>query len=71
MWGSSANSYSNRVHPRRWKQLASAEEIRAWAQQKAEGKTLDSFQQAAVDRTTSQAGSEGRAVTRILGGGKA
>jgi hypothetical protein len=51
--------------------MASKEEVRAWAQMKAEGKTLDSSKQAAVDRTTSQAGSEGRTVTRILGGGKA
>lgn len=51
--------------------MASKEEVRAWAQMKAEGKKIDSFQQAAIDRTTNQAGSEGRAVTRILGGGKA
>ena len=49
--------------------MASTEEVRAWATQKAEGKSLTSDQQSAVDRTTSQAGSEGRLVTRLLGGG--
>lgn len=51
--------------------MASKEEVRAWAQQRAEGKSISSDKQAAIDRTTSQAGSEGRAVTRILGGGRA
>jgi len=51
--------------------MASKDEVRAWAKDKADGKSLSSDKQAAIDRTTSQAGSEGRAVTRILGGGKA
>lgn len=51
--------------------MADKEQVRAWAADKAAGKSISSDKQAAIDRTTSQAGSEGRAVERILGGGKA
>jgi len=51
--------------------MASHEQVKAWAQDKADGKTISSDKQAAIDRTTIQTGLKGAEVTRILGGGKA
>lgn len=48
----------------------STEDVRGFARQKAEGKSLDSDRQEALDRTTSQAGAEGRLVNRLIGGSK-
>ena len=58
-------------HPKEVIRLASKEDVRAWAKQAANGQNLAPHQMDAIKRTTSQAGSEGAAVTRILGDGKA
>ncbi len=50
--------------------MASKEEVRAWARKSANGEKLADHERAAVNRTTSQAGSEGKKVTRLLGGSK-
>jgi len=50
--------------------VASKEEVRGLATKAANGGTLSDSERATIDRTTSQAGSEGRLVTRLLGGEK-
>jgi len=48
--------------------MASKEEIRQLARAQANGQRLSDSEQAAINRTTSQAGSEGRLVQRIIKG---
>jgi hypothetical protein len=48
--------------------MASKEEVRRWAQARADGQQIAQYQQDAIDRTTRQAGSEGRHVSRIVSG---
>jgi len=48
--------------------MASKEEVRRWARAEANGQRIPDYQKDAIRRTTSQAGSEGRYVERIVNG---
>lgn len=51
--------------------IATEASNRAAAQRKAEGKTLTQDEERDLNTAVNQAGSEGKALKRILGGGKA
>jgi len=50
--------------------MASKEENRASARKVAEGKSLNQDEQRALDTASGQAGSEGKELKRLMGGGK-